>query len=228
MSSAENFWTDVQQATERLRHCVVSYDGVPYYVRNVLDGRDFDDRCTRAVLQACDSRGDESRKKLNSPKFKRFRELPELGWFNYEGDRFGAVLLTRRAVTTRVHGLSTNNVVCTAPVNNAQGTPLLKSTGDTGFTEFIFNDGFQNIHKKAYPSLLATLNNIVEGSAIAVSNKFCVIRDGKGIRWLYRNEAIVGLFTGADTLNLLSRHGFLREEIMADEVFATITTIREF
>lgn len=220
------------QANERLLHSVVMYDGVPVYVNSLLNGADFPDGDHRALLISCDTKREEMRKKLNSPKFNRFRTLPTVGWMNVEGAASGritgAAYTARRAITTRTHGLNGNNVtVQYFHGKDNDGNPLLRGSGDYGFMHFIYDGGFANMQKGLYPSLEATLNNIVVASAIAISPKFCVMRDMRGIRWLYRNHEIVGLFTGVDTLNLLTKFAFLREEIMDDAVF-TINTIREF
>lgn len=222
------FWTDLQQANERLLHSVVMYDGAPVYVNAILAGGDFPDGDHRALVVTCDPKREEVRKKLNSPKFKRFRDLPKTGWFNAVGRTQGAVYLARRAITTRTHGLNNNNVqVSMFRGRDDQNNPLIWTGGDYNFQHFIYDEGFANLQTGKYPSLEATLNNIVESSAIAISDKWCVMRDARGIRWLYRNLECVGLFTGTDTLNLLTRHAYLREEVMEDATF-TINTIREF
>jgi hypothetical protein len=107
------------------------------------------------------------------------------------------------------------------------GEKFLRNSGDYNLMHFIYDAGFDQMQRGEYPSMEATLLNIVPGSAIAISNKWCVNRDSRGIRWLYRNSDVVGLFTGVDTLNLLNKYSFLREEVMDDAVF-TINTIREF
>jgi len=222
------FWTDMRQASERLLHTVVLYDGLPFYIHSLLDGADFPDRDHRALLISCDSKKEETRKKLNSPKFKRFRALPELGWMNASGRIKGAILLSRRAHTTTKHGLThQNTLVKFFRGKDDNGNPILRDGGDYNFSHFMYDEGFANQQKNLFPSLEATLNNIVEASSIAISKKFCVMRDAMGIRWLYKGTDCIGLFTGVDTLNLLTKFSFLREEIEGDEVF-TINTIREF
>lgn len=229
MTKSDIFWTDFEQASERLYHTVVMYDGSPVFVQSLVNGLGHEDGDHRANLVTCDPKREEMRKKLNSPKFKRFRELPTLGWFNASFKNFEAVLLTRRAVTTRLHGLSANNVLCHSFRNSITSdvNPVLVSTGDYNFNHFMYDEGFGQMQKGVYPSMVATLNNIVQKSAIAISPRYCITRDGRGIRWLYRLNECVGLFTGNDTLNLVASFAFLREEIMDDKAF-TITTIREF
>lgn len=225
MSSKEIFWTDLTQAVERLQGSVVMYDGLPVYVHTVLDGSDWDDGCHRATTISCGPKKEEARKKLNSPKFKRFRELPKLGWMNA---KIGAVYMDRRAATTRTHGLKNDNTqVSTFRNMDQEGNPYIRKGGDYTYTHFIYEQGYLDMQNEKFPSLEATLDNIVQKSSIAINLKYCVMRDARGIRWLYRNLECVGLFTGTDTLNLLSRHAYLREEIMDDRTF-TIRTIREF
>ena len=66
------FWADVEQAQERLVNSLVLYDDQPAYVIEVTGG--FGDGIPRANLYLGTSR-EATRKRLDSPKFKRFREL---------------------------------------------------------------------------------------------------------------------------------------------------------
>lgn len=222
MDKNSYFWTDLTQAQERLTHCVVLYDDQPFYIESV---EAHEDGIPRARLLACNPTREASRKMLNSPKFKRFRDLPRLGWSNM-GGAMGAALLERRAVTTRTHGLNNNNVSVKTFRTVDSGEVLLRG-GNYNFNGCMFLQGFSDANSGKFPTLAGILQNIAEGSAIAYSRKFCVFRDTTGIRWLYRNSDRVGLFTGVDTLNLLTKFAFLREEIMEDEAF-TLNTIREF
>ena len=228
MSSKEIFWTDIRQAEERLADSVVMYDGMPMKVMHVINGIDFPDGGHRASLVTCGPTREDVRKKLNSPKFKRFRELPTCGWMNSVERKAGAVYTERRALTTRTHGLNNNNVVVTSfRSRDGENNPMISKGGHYNFQHFIYDTGFIQQQKDEYPSLVGTLDNIQESSSIAISPTFCVMRDARGIRWLYRHLECVGLFTGNDTLNLLTRHSYLREEIMDDKRF-TINTIRDF
>lgn len=214
------FWTDAQQAQERLQNSVILYDDIPHYVSAVEAGSEG---IPRLYLAECSPARTASRKMSNSPKFKRFRELPKLGWMN---SATGAALIERAAATTRVHGLTRANVSILSFRKNAAGrSPLM--TGQYSFDSLMYDKGFCDSHQGNFPSLDKILQNIVEESAIAYSRLFCVYRDEVGLRWLYRNKEAVGVFTGTDTLMLLSKFSFLREEIMDDKAF-TLNNIREF
>lgn len=220
------FWTDVEQAQQRLGGSVVLYDGQPVYIDRV---ERHEDGHPRAELRDCASRGETiPRKKLNSPKFKKFRELPNLGWCNpSEGvSKGGALFCARRAVATRTHGISNSSIVVSNISYNENGS-LSPQVGNYSFTNLMFNKGWVDAHNNEFPTLDSILNKIQPRTAIAFSRQFAVIRDADGVRWLFRDLQRVGIFTGADTLCLISRYAYLREEIMAEEKF-TLNTIREF
>lgn len=226
MAKTEYFWTDSQQAGERLHQTVILYDGQPHYVERIDSEHDFDDRIPRANLRPCDPTSPKtSRKQLNSPKFGRFRTMPNLGWMNSTQSGVGAVYLERRNLRATKHGLCTNNVT----VHNFRFRDdwCGCETGAYNFSGFMFDKGFVDAHNGVFPSLERTLQNIRESTVIAYSRQFAVARCELGIRWLFRGTDKVGIFTGTDTLNLLAKFSFLREEIMADPAF-TLNTIREF
>lgn len=226
-SKSTFFWTDLQQAQERLSGTVVLYDNFPVHISQIEGA---DDGVPRAYINQCgaEGRGETPlRKRLDSPKFSRFRELPKLGWANSLGEKPYAVLLSRNIRNSRSHGLSNNNV--TLLVSSFDPSNHLFSLTPVGITfdRFMYNDGFVALHKGQYPSLEKTLMSIGERRSIAFSPIFAVLRDRNGLRWLYRKEEPIGVFTGVDSLNLFTSKSYLREEIMDDPLF-TINTIREF
>lgn len=230
MNKADMFWTDRGQAQERIAGTVILYDNDPVYVDRVEDAFDSPDNVIRVSIRSCDPDQTVSRKRLDSPKFKRFRELPTLGWMNSADPRTGALFLYRRSVRTRSHGLSRNNVnVVGFPkkvvyAGNYAGS--LQSYGEGSFDQFMFDRGFKDMHHGRYPSLGSILSAVQECSAIAFTNRFCVVCDDFGIRWLFRDRTRVGIFGGDNTLFLLKKFVYLREEIMAEPRF-TIDQIRE-
>lgn len=228
MKKSEYFWTDAQQAAERLQRSVVLYEGKPVYVDEIIPGNTLTDVPVARIRPCTDTDARSSRKVLNSPHFKRFRVLPTLGWMNSKDIKGrGALFLARRIASQRVHGLNdTNTTVSNWDFETTNIFPKL-SANTWRFSTICWDLGFTDMADNAYPSLEKVLANIVEGSAIAFSPKFCVMRDNEGIRWLFRNLERIGLFTGVDTLNLLSKFSYLREEIMSDPTI-TIRNLREF
>lgn len=221
--SSDYFWSDIEQAQQRLAGSVVLYDDKPVYIDRV---ERHDDGHPRGLLRFIDGPEEFVRKKLNSPHFGRFREMPRLGWFNPASGtvKGGALFMARRATAGQKHGLVSNNIT----VKNFGYNEVCRlQTGNYSFSSVIFNKGWVNAHNNEFPALDAILQQIAENSAIAFSRKFCVVRDSDGLRWLYHNDTRVGVFTGADTLSIISRYNYLREEIMAEKSF-TLNTIREF
>jgi hypothetical protein len=212
------FWTDAEQAPQRLQGTVVLYEDRPAYIERVFAG---DDGIPRAYLT--DKEGKRTTKKLDSPHFKRFRELPKLGWVNLANPKHGAIYMERKARNIASHGLCDRNV----GVYQIMMPNYSLDANGRSFTDYMWDEGFARTHAGEFPTLTAILQNIKEGSCIAYSRSFAVYRDSLGLRWLYRGRDRIGIFTGVDTLNLLAKYAFYREEIMADPAF-TLNTIKEF
>lgn len=226
MSKRDMFWTDTQQARERLQNSVVMYDGEPVYVENIQNGEDFDDLIPRASIYFCKEPKKRLRKKLDSPKFKKFRELPPLG-FMLSNNNSRCLFMYRTSNRTRIHGLSQRNVSVLAFNPESGANEYFLRRDEYNFSSIYFDPGFVAACESSFPSLSKILLNIKELSALPYSHKFAVYRDSIGIRWLYRNSERVGFFSGADTLNLLEKTAFYREEIMEDPLF-TLNNIREY
>lgn len=225
-NTTDFFWTDLDQAQRRLTGTVVLYDGQPCYVREVRAPDDVGS--PRGYIISCADKDQKAvRKDLNSPKFGRFRTLPNLGWMNSASRKeAGAVLLARRNRVTQQHGLTVENVTVMSLTCNSQ-TGDASLTSIYNFGHFQFDKGFVDAHNDHFPALEKVLTNIANGTAIAISRKLCVIRDGNGIRWMFHGPNRCGIFVDANTLMLMAQFSYLREEIMQDAAF-TCNNIREF
>lgn len=100
----DTFWTDDQQAYERLRRSVVIHDNRPVYVHNVHDGKAL------VSSKFYTPRGQRLRIPLNDAGWNKFRTLPRVGWYNelYNG-RYSAVYVKRQAYRGRTHGFAEAN-----------------------------------------------------------------------------------------------------------------------
>jgi hypothetical protein len=218
------FWTDATQAQERLAGTVISYDKKPVLIENIrvdANGKDAAD---------CFILGKNSKRTLiplEDDKWNNFRDLPKLGWFNYvgEGNKIVPIHLERRAINTRQHGLSNNNVTSVraslAGVERDRYFNLIDYLGSTGYLETTETD-------EAYPKLSQILMSLDDTPAgVAFSPRFCVIVTEEGMKWLFRKNRRIGFFTGTDSLNLFPRNGFYKEELQAVPAF-DINNIREF
>lgn len=217
------FWTDSDQARERLTGTVVLYDNLPVYINDIENGENFEDGVPRANINFCsDKDGKRQRKRLDSPKFDKFRSLPALGWVNTP--KYGAVFLSRRATRSRLHGLSGANVVGSF----FYGMPEYCTGTFERAWEYLYNtEAFTKSCADEYPTLTDILLNVQENSALAFSRKFAVYRDTLGLRWLYRETERIGIFTNANSLNLIEKFKYYREEIMAERKF-TLDNIQEY
>lgn len=228
---SENFWTDSQQAAERLVGTVILYDDIPVYVENVRDGMDFADNKHRVSIVFCnDTSRTSQRKHMNSPLFKKYRDLPKIGWTNLHSKSRPAwgtsVFIRRRSSITRLHGLATTNtevLYFNRDSENISGS--LQNLPSGAFNELIYDKGFVDTHSNVFPTLDEILAKIKQKTSIAYSRKYCVHMDSSGVKWLYREAECIGLFSGK-SLSLFPKASFYREEIMSDPLF-TLNQILE-
>lgn len=220
------FWTDITQAQERVQGTWVMYDGEPVFISRIYE----EDGIIKCMIHPPGEKESGTQKRMDSPKFRRFRELPELGWMNSElkGGIPIPILISRVVVTTRTHGLNANNIQIGQLYfgNGNELPPNITNTAMYSIGHLQKDTGFASMQAGKYPSLMAVLEKIQPGTSLAYSLHYCISKDLLGIRWLYRDAVRVGLFSNNDTLNLLPKHSYLRDEIMADPKF-TLNNIRE-
>lgn len=222
MQKSEYFWHSVEQAAERLSNTVVLYDDIPVYIQAV---EAHQDGIPRGYIEDLQNRKAE-RKMLNSPKFNRFRDLPNLGWVNMmDGTQYGTSLYVERGVRrgTRQHGLNGNNTV----VHKLTEAGIVSPTGSNNamFGIVMRDRGFLATHRNEYPSLTKVLEIVQEGSPLAFGRKWCVATID-GFTYLFRERTRVGIFSGRDTLLLAQKFAYLREELFAEKHF-DINNLRE-
>lgn len=222
------FWTDLTQANERLRGTFILYDNSrPFYVEQAIEN-DKGKACLYGYF--CKSEGKISYQyiPLDDEKWNNFRTLPPLGWFNFitKDKTIIPVYLKRRAINTRTHGLTHNNSY-TLTFRKGYDKPSKSES-------VIFNNVFQNQgyierceDKNNYPLCSEIVNSITENEGCAFSSLFCVFMSNEGIRWLFRKNQRIGLFTGVDTLTLFPKFSYLVEEITERANF-DIANVREF
>lgn len=222
------FWTDAVQAQERLQNSVVNYDGKPFSVDEIVTRTKDGDPKPCAYGRLLDRTKDRVLTiPLEDEKWKDFRDLPKLGWFNYitGEDRLTTYYLERRAVNTRTHGLRTDNVRAFGLI--PEGVTAMRAYD---LVDFFRNPAYQETCKDEanYPKLSQILMSLDETpSGAAFSSKFAVVVTSEGMKWLYRKTKRIGFFTGTDSLNLFPSQGFYKEELQACPSF-DINNIKEF
>lgn len=208
------FWTDAQQAAEKLQGSYILLEKDPLYVERIRN----DERGAPEIRGYLYPKRTAVNVKLDDPRLHRFRVLPPVGWVNYK-ERKAAVYLSRRPRRTRIHGLTSENVTVS----------MLNETGNIvadwyRLDNIVQDEGYLLACNNDYPELEEVLQHLKENSSLALSSVYAVHRDKDGVRWLFRNTDKVGLFSGVGTLYLFSRFSFLREEM--NEVFKI--DIKEF
>lgn len=217
--SNPDFWTDQDQARDRLVGSYVKYGTGLFVVSAVekrgksLEAYGYDPHDPNQTSVTCP---------LSDPNFKEFRELPPLGWVNVTMlGKPHAVYLERIPVRQRGHGLSNNNV----SVRDLIRGEAVKS--DRMNAQMVFNDaGYKLCLDGVYPSLEEVLDKVPVGSVVAVSNKFAICNDRHGLKWLYRGNLRIGMVSGS-SLTLLHGMSCYREDIAEDPSvpFQTVTEL---
>ncbi len=218
------FWTDATQASERLAGTVVNYDGNPAYIDRVEAGKT---KGPTATVMMLGSDPDYKRISLDDEKWRNFRDLPKLGWFNFISGRNNVhpFYVERRAVNTRSHGLNSGNT--RIHMSRKEGVLAVR---DYNLTTLLGNAGYLETHRDdtAFPKVSEILMSLgSEPSGVAFSPKFCVIVTEEGMKWLFRKTKRIGFFTGTDSVNLFPKMGYYKEELQACPTF-DIQNVREF
>lgn len=216
------FWTDIEQARVRLLGTIVLYKDLPVLVNDIVSGRGLPNpRIPRAFISDVEGEGRSVRKRLDSPHFNRFRDLPKLGWVNSRDGK--AFFVERVPARIQQHGINTSNT-CVYRFND---NFALLDPGRADLARTFLNKYFKMSHQGLFPSLESILSNIQEGEAVAFNRDCCVVRDELGMRWLYYKTRKVGMFSGADTVVLASKFSYLRETLQDEPTF-TVGNIAEF
>lgn len=210
------FWEDARQAQERLSGSFVLYGDNPVLIEEVSSGAI---PTANTIVYPTKERKVIS---LDDPKFHRFRVLPPVGWFNHSQQK-SAFFADRRPVRRTLHGLSDNNVF----VGYLRTGQSILKFNDFRYSRLAADVGYYEACREEFPALADALTHVRAETTLAVSPRLAVYRDADGLRWLYHNADRVGLFSGTDSLLLLSKYSFLKEELNESPAF-TIENIKEF
>lgn len=205
------FWTDAAQATERLVGTFVLLGDEPVYVESI--------RTNNSAVVRRYNQDNTLEVPLDDKRFHRFRKLPKVGWFNSER-RAEALFFDRRPVRSRLHGLGRHNVTVLRV-----GAELQQA--DASYDREALDPGYHAANKDDYPSLEQVVTNLQERSTMALSPMYAVRRDDLGLRWLFRAKDKVGIFPDANTLLLVGKYNYLREELTESPIITT-AKIQEF
>jgi len=199
---ADRFWVDDQQANERLADTFIMKADEVVLVSAVENG---------SVYYRPLPNGPQDRYPLDSPVWNRFRTLPPLGWLNVTVKGFvGAVYLRRKAIRSRQHGLSANNVNIFSFYGN---NGILAADRITGMGS-IYGCGLYR-DPDQYSSFRETFEVLELDSSAALSAKFALYKDEGGLTWLYRKRRRIGFMADANTLFLLRSEKYYREDVEA-------------
>lgn len=218
MLKTDFFWTDAAQAEERLRGSYILHGDRAVYVERIANTRS-------AGLKAEVTSFPEGKAEtlsLSDPLFHRFRKPLPNGWVNNLYAK-RAFFLQRSPQRSRIHGMTSSSTTVFSILSDGR----LRPSDDMRFDSVVRDQQFQAAIKNDYPSLELILDKLKIGTCIAFSNNMALFRDTDGIRWLYVGADKVGLFTGSDTLLLLSSFSYIKEQLVEAAEF-TVKNIVEF
>ena len=218
MLKTEFFWTDQQQADERLRGSYILHNDSVVHIQEIQSNRGN----PRAVVLRYPGNTAEHIL-LSDPGFNRFRKPLPVGWVNHLGTK-KAVFVERRPTRSRTHGFNENNTM----VRSFMGRSMsLDASRDLRISEVCRDPMYAAAIKGEFPPIDTVLTKILKLTAIAVAPDLCIQRDNDGLRWLYLNTDRVGLFVDNDTLLLMSAYSYAKEQIAENPAFK-ISNIKEF
>lgn len=194
----------VEEATMRLSHTVVMYDGEPVYVSNVarVGPDDPKEDVFRVFVSPLPYTGDEAnvqRKFISSKKFD-LKTIP-LGFMNRNNTVY---LLSRNPARQYKQGLSGNSLLC---------VPLIPGIGGGfGFGRLIQDTAFVDTIKGIYPSFEEALAELDKGkkTAVAFARQFAVSQEDpakvdevfEGMRYLWYRTNKIGVVFGPNEIKL--------------------------
>lgn len=209
---SDQFWTDNQQAHERLAESLILYDNQVVKVREVTGAGKI------SFYRPED--GSYGTAMMEDNKWGKFRTLPRLGWFNValkpgkytSRPLVGAVYLSRRSIKSRTHGLTSAGVTV-YDFFTSQNTELVKS-GILSL-EVVYACGTYS-DPQHYTPFTDAYPLLREGVSVALSPKFALHKDKNGLVWLYRKRKIIALVPDVTSLLLLKSAQFYREDILSN------------
>lgn len=217
MLKTDFFWTDAVQAEERLRGSFVLFGDKVALVQSISSNRGSP---TASIRVYPDNRDEVV--SLSDARFNRFRKALPIGWVNNSASK-QAVFVSREPQRSRTHGMTRAN---TKVFHIRKGQ--MQSAADYTNFEYVATDPqYAKAIAGEFPPLELVLNKVRPNTTLAISSKLAVHRDTDGIRWLYVDADRVGLFTGSDTLLLLTAFAYVKEQLQ-EAVEFTVSNIKEF
>jgi len=200
---SEDFWTDEEQAAQRLNGSLVLYDNAPALVDSVED---------RLVhFYSASKQGEMLRAALNDEKWGKYRNVPACGWYNYDyRQHVRAIYISRFAARTRSHGLTRHNCkffeMSNAGLADSATISLLRAATSTVMA---------NCFKEGYPTYQGLLDAgaLQEQRSFAINRNFALYCCWDNIPTIYHKKREVG-FVVANTTYLFAKHSYLREELL--------------
>jgi hypothetical protein len=213
-NAAAGFWTDANQAAERLDGTFVMLGDKVVYIRQI-EGLDafYTDPLAKTDLK---------RAPLNSPLWHNFRKLPPLGWRNValEGGRksyVGAVYLRRRALRSRSHGYRADNVT---PYSFFEEPGRVNIERNLTLA-YVYGDAL-NDDPNHYPEFKEAFDLLRPKGSAALSAKFALAKDADNLTWLFRKRERVALVPDNNTLLILRSMRFYADDIRANHILDTV------
>ena len=206
------FWTDFEQAQQRLRGTIVMYDGSPFYIENVRVSEDDPEEFV-AHGGMVNDRGVYERHDVNleDEGWNDFRNLPALGYVNTPTHLYHIARLPARTVK---HGHGGGNTRLSYVQPNGGLGRVDQSV--TNFATSVKNGKWYKLAcQKVFPSFKDALDNLDlhPQMTIAFSPRHYIVRDkSSGVTSMFRDQRQIGIIL-EDAVLLTRKNACYREEL---------------
>lgn len=201
-------YTTREEAGNRLRESLVSYDGAPVLVTDI--GGTDGDGVTAYIDSWPFTRRNLVEVSVNDPGFDGFSPLP-LGFANYfERGNLQTLWCERIPARRMQQGL----------VNANFRARSLLDRGGYGLEDIRSSDAFVEMVRGEYGSVEEVRQLLVPYSAIAVAREYALALDGSGYTTIYHQTDPLGLLLG-DTVYLRPDRQYAREQIIESGLFGS-------
>lgn len=213
-TNLDTFWTDDVQANERLIESYIMKQNEIVRVTAVAGGE---------IAYRNMATGRDGRLPMRDTAWNKFRSLPPLGWINVTLDKpkkmVFAVYLRRNSVRCRTHGLSNTNTTAYDFKSGGDGV-LVKSR--IVAVQHVFEKGSYN-EDNPFVNFEEAYALLGKGDSVALSSKFALYKDTRGIVTLYRKRKAIGFVPDNNTLLLFADSRFYREDVQDNKKILPVT-----
>lgn len=213
-------WEGSDQANDRLQGTYIRFGDSIAYVRECSG-----DRNNLVVYYTIVGVGGGKNvsSSADDPRWHDFRLMPPLGWVNVETLGYPhAVLINRRTVRTRRHGINGDSV----SLYSIQPGVGLAQERSINLGNVYESQGAAQAVLGEFPTVSEIIERLPNGCSAAASPLLCVAKDSSGLSKVYRKDEELGYITKGG-LYILPKFMYRVDELREEPNF-DISEIKEF